>query len=276
MKDKKFSTGQAIEQLEGLMARLRAEDGCSWDREQTHKTLLPHTLEEAYEVVEAVEVGNDSGLKEELGDLLFHIVFHSQIAQEEGRFSLSDVITGITEKMRARHPHLFGSEVGTLTEPAAVVRRWEEIKQLEKEQKRQEKGSAKHTPSIFDGINSRLSALLWSSKVQREMARVNFDWSNVKDIYAKIDEELDELKQAHRQGDPKAMEEEMGDLFFVLVNLCRHLEINPELALRWVTLKVQKRFRYIEARVAQMGQSVVETDLERLEALWQESKIRIG
>ncbi|MBF0428429.1 MAG: nucleoside triphosphate pyrophosphohydrolase [Magnetococcales bacterium] len=251
-----------MEELEALMARLRGPDGCPWDREQTPLSLLPYTIEEAYEVAEAVETRNPVAWRDELGDLLFHVVFHSRIAQEQGEFSLADVVAGVVEKMTRRHPHVFDPNGERLAEAALVLGRWEEIK-------RQEKGESGGQVSVFDDINSRLPALLWAAKVQRKMAQVGFDWKEPSGVIDKVHEELAELQQA---ADTDAREEELGDLLFTLVNLARHLQINPESALRRATRKFQDRFRFMEQRLHADNRTPHEADLEELEALWQESK----
>ncbi len=256
------ASGEAMLALEALMARLRGENGCPWDREQTPATLLPYTIEEAYEVAEAVETGNHAAWRDELGDLLFHVVFHSRIAEEQELFTLTDVIAGITAKMTRRHPHVFDPATTPLHEAEAVVARWEEIK-------RQEKPRAHAPPSLFDDLTSCLPALLWAAKVQRKMAQVGFDWQNADGVMEKVREELEELREAR---EPTAQEEELGDLLFTMVNLARHMRINPEIALRRATHKFQARFRYMEQRLHAQNRTPAEAGLEELEALWLESK----
>ncbi|MBF0369495.1 MAG: nucleoside triphosphate pyrophosphohydrolase [Magnetococcales bacterium] len=263
-------SSEAIQELETLMQRLRAPDGCPWDRKQTHHSLLPYTIEEAYEVAEGVESGDPAELKEELGDLLFHIVFHSEIARENGTFTLEEVIRHITTKMTNRHPHVFGSKEETLATPDQVVDQWEEIKRREKAD-REDKRSPQ-TLSVFDGLSGKLPALLWAHKVQRKMAKVNFDWTEIEPVWKKVHEELGELEEAHAQQDQEGMEGEFGDLLFVLVNLARHMNVNPEAALRRTTIKAQSRFRYIEEHLQQQDKLVEDEDLAALEELWQDSK----
>ncbi|MEO5353485.1 MAG: nucleoside triphosphate pyrophosphohydrolase [Magnetococcus sp. XQGC-1] len=266
------SVGSALQELAWLMARLRGPEGCPWDKQQSWHSLLPYTIEEAYEVAEAVETGQVEGLRDELGDLLFHVIFYSRIAQEEGLFSLEEVIRGVITKMTRRHPHVF-AESGEAGSPAAdeVPGRWEEIKRQEKSRQRAANGQT-GPASLFDDVNSRLPALLWAAKVQRKMGQVGFDWPDDNGVMAKVREELEELDQARHDRDPAAMEEELGDLLFTLVNLGRHLQVNPEIALRRSTHKFQARFRIIEARLHAVGQTVETATLEQLETLWQEAK----
>ncbi|MEO5340168.1 MAG: nucleoside triphosphate pyrophosphohydrolase [Magnetococcus sp. MYC-9] len=267
------SVGLALQELAGLMARLRGPDGCPWDKQQTWHSLVPYTIEEAYEVAEAVENRQTGELRDELGDLLFHITFYSQIAQEAGLFSLEEVIRGVVTKMTRRHPHVFAPTADGDGQPAAheVPGRWEEIKRQEKSRQRLASGESAPA-SLFDDINSHLPALLWAAKVQRKMGQVGFDWPDAAGVLNKVHEELAELEEARHKNDPAAMEEELGDLLFTLVNLARHLQINPESALRHSTRKFQARFRNMETRLHQAGQSVATATLAQLEALWQEAK----
>jgi ATP diphosphatase len=271
--DKTEPVGAAMQALAGIMARLRGPEGCPWDKQQRWDTLVPYTIEEAYEVAEAVETGQVAGLCDELGDLLFHVVFYSRIAEEEGHFSLQEVIQGVVTKMTRRHPHVFAAEAGQTPQAEEVPARWEEIKRQEKSQQRLARGEA-GPASVFDDVNSRLSALLWAAKVQRKMGQVGFDWPEVTGVLAKVEEELQELAEACREENTAAVSEELGDLLFTLVNVARHMKINPEVALRGSTRKFQDRFRYIESRLHQQGQAVASASLEQLEALWQEAKQR--
>ncbi|GAB0056855.1 Nucleoside triphosphate pyrophosphohydrolase [Candidatus Magnetaquicoccaceae bacterium FCR-1] len=258
------TSGPMIEALESLMARLRGEDGCPWDRKQTLKSLLPYTIEEAYEVVEAVETHDLKALKDELGDLLFHIVFHSRIAAEEGHFTLAEVIEGIVTKMTRRHPHVFGSEAERQADPDRVVARWEEIKREEKAAK-----GGGEPASVFDDLNSHLPALLWASKVQRKMSQVGFDWKDPSGVIEKIHEELEEFRVAPNADN---REEELGDILLTLVNLARHYRINPETALRRATHKVQDRFRFMERALHASNRTPKDASLDELEELWLASK----
>ena len=273
MSDSAPAAAAAMADLVRLMDRLRSPDGCPWDREQTWRSLLPYTVEETYEVVEAVESGDPAALRDELGDLLFHIVFHCRIAQEAGLFTLGDVAARVTDKMTRRHPHVFDAAAERLDRAGAVPERWEEIKRQER-QNGQHGGSKNRTGpvSIFDDLNSRMPALLWAAKVQRKMTQAGFDWPNADGVMEKVREELAELESARRSGEPAAVAEEFGDLFFTLINLAAHLNIEPESTLRRATHKFQNRFRHIETRLHETGRSVRETDLDTLESLWQESK----
>lgn len=260
-----------FKELIHLVARLRGPEGCPWDKEQTWHSLLPYTIEEAYEVAEAVETSDTQGLKDELGDLLFHIVFYSQIAQEETLFSLEDVIHGVITKMTRRHPHVFGPQEKKPLKTQEVIGLWEEIKQCEKRQKTS-KEAPSTPPSILDGIDGRLPALLWAAKVQRKMGQIGFDWKNADGVMEKVREEMTELDQARQDQDQSAMEEELGDVLFTLVNLAQHMKINPEMALRQATRKCQRRFRTMETLLHPSGQSIQDVSLEQLESLWQEAK----
>ncbi|MBF0177896.1 MAG: nucleoside triphosphate pyrophosphohydrolase [Magnetococcales bacterium] len=258
--------------LIALVAHLRSPEGCPWDRVQTYASLTPHTIEEAYEVLEAVESGEPGQLRQELGDLLFHVLLYSQIAQEQGHFSLAEVIHGVTEKMRRRHPHLYGPRRKEVAEQVAregmegLRNNWESIKRQEKP------NNPDQRTSVFDGLSSKLPALHLAYKVQQKMARIGFDWPDPAPVLAKVHEEMQELEQARQSGDPLHIEEEMGDVLFTLANYARHLQVNPEKALRRSTLKFQNRFRYIEEKLGRENLSVHEVSLNRLEKLWQESK----
>ncbi|MBF0285904.1 MAG: nucleoside triphosphate pyrophosphohydrolase [Magnetococcales bacterium] len=257
----------AARELETLMERLRAPNGCPWDREQNWRTLLPYTVEETYEVMEAVENNDPRGVKEELGDLMFHVVFYSQIAREQGLFDLAGVISGVTEKMRRRHPHVFGDVKAETT--AEIIQHWEAIK-------RQEKGETGENAfrSLFADLNSRLPALLLAHKMHRKMAKVGFDWPDEAGVLGQIRSELAEVEHALSERDDDGVEEEIGDLLFTIVNLAARRGINGENALRRSALKFVERFRYMEMRLAEQGRQVEGTDLDELETLWQESKAR--
>ncbi|MBF0620283.1 MAG: nucleoside triphosphate pyrophosphohydrolase [Magnetococcales bacterium] len=259
--------------LSDLVARLRAPDGCPWDREQTLNSLLPHTIEEVYEVVSSVENQDYTELKNELGDLTFHVFLYSQIAQEAGLFSLEEVIQGVTAKMIHRHPHVFKESGEAFTDEQgrydskAHTKRWEDLKRQEKEKK-----AHKGPSSVFDGLSNKAPALLWAFKVQQKMAKVGFDWDEIPAVTEKVREELNELSQAQANEDRDNIEEEIGDVLFTMTNLARHLKVNPETALRRSTLKFQNRFRYIEEKIHADGQTIYETERDAMEVLWQESK----
>lgn len=252
----------AIEQLRAVVARLRAPDGCPWDREQTHSTLRKDLLEEAHEVVEAIDNKDDAHLREELGDLLLQVVMHSQIAGEEGRFDFDAVAAGIAEKLIRRHPHVFGEK--KLGDTAAVLKQWDEIK-------REEKG-AKQDTSILDGISSALPALMRAQKTGVKVARVNFDWDDTAGSIAKIREEIVEVEQEIAANEPEKLEEEMGDLLFAVVNLSRKLKIDAELALHKATAKFTRRFQKLETILHERGLKLGDLPLAPLDAIWDEIK----
>jgi MazG family protein len=244
-----------------IMARLRM--GCPWDREQTHRTLIPYLLEETFEVVDAIEISHLDGLCEELGDLLLQVVFHAQLATETGKFSIADVIDALSNKMVRRHPHVFGDAV--IEDVDAQWRNWERLKALEKT------GRARR--SRLDGIPKHLGALQRGQRMQEKAARVGFDWPDVYGILDKLNEELRELAEARRakQDDPH-VREELGDVFFTLVNLARALGIDAETAMREANEKFYRRFTFMEERAASNGKSLSDLDADELEELWQLAK----
>ncbi len=274
--------GKEFDELVQLMARLRAPDGCPWDRKQTHASLKPYLLEETYEVLETIDEGDVLNLKEELGDLLLQIVFHAQIGTEEGTFTIQEVITLLADKLVRRHPHVFG-QAGEGTEPLdaeQVYSRWEEIKRAERNQHGRE-GSA------LDGVPKNLPALLRAYQVQGRASRVGFDWPHTSAGFAqlcgKIDEEVMELRQAHvdredstnRDGQAQRdarVEEELGDVLFSLVNLARSLKVNPEDALRKAVNRFTTRFQYIESQAAGSGRKFEDMSLSEMDRLWEEAK----
>jgi tetrapyrrole methylase family protein/MazG family protein len=244
-----------------IMARLRM--GCPWDREQTHLTLIPYLIEETYEVVEAIEGGKLDALCEELGDLLLQILFHSQLATETGRFTIADVVDALSNKMVRRHPHVFGDAV--IEDVDAQWRNWEQLKALEK--------TGRERKSRLDGIPTHLGALQRGQRMQEKAARVGFDWPSVEGILDKFSEEVRELAQARRQkeDDPR-IREELGDLFFTLVNLSRALGIDAESAMREANAKFYRRFAFMEERAAAEGRKLTDLSLDELEELWQLAK----
>jgi len=258
-----------------LMARLRdPQHGCPWDLQQNYASIVPHTLEEAYEVADAIESGDFDHLPGELGDLLFQVVYYSQLAKEEGRFDFSTVIDAITRKLIRRHPHVFpdgdlyGSpELPRLNE-AAIKQRWEEIKAEE----RAEKAAAPEQLSLLDDVPSALPALSRAAKLQKRAAQVGFDWPEALPVVDKVREELGEVLEAMSENDPKAIAEELGDLLFVVVNLARHLKVDPENALRAANGKFERRFRFIEQALREAGRPIESCDLEALDALWGAAK----
>lgn len=246
--------GELIKIMEAL------REGCPWDRQQSRESLKPYLVEESYEVLEAIEEGDPEKIKEELGDLLFQIVFQSQIAKERGEFDISGVIDKISEKMVARHPHVFGGEkLGTAEE---VVERWEEWKKKE----------GKLRESILEGVPSAMPSLLRAHRLQARAAEAGFDWEKVDDVLGKLDEELGEFREALKQKEQARIEDELGDIFFVLVNISRFVGVNPEDALRKTISKFISRFRYIEMKAAESGLTLSDMTLEEMDSLWDEAK----
>ncbi len=248
--------------LVSLMARLRGPDGCPWDRKQTTQSLKPFLIEECYEVVDALDEGHPEKVREELGDLLFQIIFHARIAEERGEFTIWDVIETNVEKMTRRHPHVFGGE--KLNTDKEVLANWEEIK-------RKEKGYAERK-SILEGVPRDLPSLLRAHRLQERAARVGFDWQHLDEVLPKLDEEIAEFKESLRNKDAAGIEEELGDVFFVLVNISRFLGVNPEEALRKTISKFIYRFRKIEEAAAEAGKSLNDMSLDEMERVWQASK----
>jgi MazG family protein len=252
-----------IEQLRDVVAKLRGPGGCPWDREQTHATLRGGLLEEAYEVVAAIDAGDDANLREELGDLLLQVIFHSQLAAEEGRFGFDDVAREIAEKLVRRHPHVFGAESAETS--AAVLVKWDEIK-------RAEKGGAAAAGSLLDGLPMGLPALLHAHKVQKKAAKIGFDWPDAPPILAKVREEIAELEEAIAGGSAAEVEGELGDLLFSVVNLARHLHVEAEVALSGSTEKFSSRFRAMETLARERGLDLAKMTLEQMDVLWDEVK----
>lgn len=264
-----------LDDLLHLMARLRdPQHGCPWDLKQNYATIVPHTIEEAYEVADAIERGDFDHLPGELGDLLFQVVYYSQLAREEGRFEFAQVVDGITAKLIRRHPHVFpdGDLYGAVDvaklEEAAVKQRWEEIKAEE----RAEKAAAPEQLSLLDDVPTALPSLSRAIKLQKRAAQVGFDWPEALPVVDKVREELDEVLEAMSENDPEAISEEIGDLLFVVSNLARHLKVDPETALRAANGKFERRFRYIEQALREAGRNMEDCALDELDALWGEAK----
>jgi ATP diphosphatase len=254
--------------LVDIMAKLRdPSGGCPWDLEQDFKTIAPYTIEEAYEVADAIERGDMPALKDELGDLLLQVVFHARMAEEQGAFDFAAVADGIADKMVRRHPHVFG-DVDIATADAQTVA-WEEQKAQERAAKAAAEGRA---PSALDGVALNLPALLRAQKLQARAARVGFDWPDAAPVYAKVDEELAEVRDAAAAGDPAAVADEVGDLLFAAVNLSRKLGVDPETALRAANAKFTRRFQQLEALAAARGIDLAGADLAALDTLWDEVK----
>jgi ATP diphosphatase len=259
----------AIERLLAVMAQLRNPDGgCPWDLEQNFATIAPYTIEEAYEVADAIERRDMAALKDELGDLLLQVVFHAQMAREAGSFDFEAVAAAIAEKMIRRHPHVFGD--ASIKTADAQTAAWEDHKESERRAKASAEGRA---ASVLDGVAAGLPALMRAVKLQRRAARVGFDWPNAADVFAKIDEELAEIKsEMDNAGPPDRVQDEIGDLLFAVVNLARHLNVDPEASLRHANAKFERRFRQVEVRLASTGRSAADVGLDALEALWQQVK----
>jgi tetrapyrrole methylase family protein/MazG family protein len=253
-----------VARLIEIVARLRGEGGCPWDRAQTRATLRPYVLEEAYEVVEALDSGDAGKIREELGDLLFQVVLHAQLSRERGEFAFEDVARTLAEKLVRRHPHVFGDAVAENS--AAVEKRWEELKREER--------AAKGEPdaSVLSGVPVALPALARAQKVQERAARVGFDWSAARDVLAKLDEERGEVERAMESGDAAAIEHEVGDLLFTVVNLARKTGVNSEDALRGAIGRFTERFRHIETAASRAGSSLKDLSLQDLDRLWDEAK----
>jgi len=250
--------------LLAIMARLRDPgDGCPWDQQQTFATIAPYTVEEAYEVADAIERGDLADLKDELGDLLLQVVFHSRMAEEAGVFAFDDVAKAINDKMIRRHPHVFGEEsYANLAEQKAG---WEGLKA-------QERGSKGRAESLLDDVPVGLPALTRAVKLSKRAARVGFVWPSVKEVMEKLHEEVEELERELAVGDVEKARQEMGDVLFVVANLARTLDVDPEDSLRFANAKFARRFRYIESRLAERGKTPEQSDLAEMDALWDEAK----
>ena len=251
-----------FEELIDVIAILRSENGCPWDREQTHETLKSTLIEETYETLEAIDAGDPKKLKEELGDLLLNVMLQAQIAAEHKDFDIYAVIETLTEKLIRRHPHVFGDV--NVEDSGEVVKNWEEIK-------RQEAGY-EDRQSVLDGIPDALPTLLRAQKIQNRAARVGFDWDKLTDVVAKVDEELEEVKESIKADEPEAISAELGDLFFAIVNLCRFMEIQAEETLRQANRKFMARFKWMEAELERRGTNFEAQDLESLDEIWEEAK----
>jgi MazG family protein len=295
-----MSTGEKFERAVSIMARLRAPGGCPWDREQTFDSIKPYTLEEAYEVLEAIDNRDWDELKGELGDLLLQVLFYAEMAQEDGRFSIDDVLERLSNKLVRRHPHVFGDVKAETS--ADVLRNWEALKAQEKK-KRLEAGGGKAAKaeakpeSVLAGVSSAIPALLEAYKLSSRAAHVGFDWPNVEGLFDKLSEETTELKHelqhfpapgprpAHRgiagsrtgavvpPEELKArLEDEIGDMLFVLVNIARYLSLDPESALKKTNRKFKRRFQWLEQEIRRSGRRLEDATLDEMEALWQQSK----
>jgi tetrapyrrole methylase family protein/MazG family protein len=252
----------SMKDLIDIMATLRGDNGCPWDKAQTHESLKPYVLEEAYEVIDAIDRNNKADIIEELGDLLLQIVFHCRLAEERGDYNIEDVITGVCEKMIRRHPHIFGKE--KVEDTAQVLRNWEDIKRGEKHIETQ-------TQSMME-LPKTLPALMKALKVQEKAARVGFDWNRADDAIEKLYEEIAELKEVYKDNQCEKINEEMGDLLFAAVNVARFMGVNPELALQDATNKFIRRFNYIEQAAANCDKTLQEMTLNEMDKLWEQGK----
>ena len=257
-----------IDRLLAIMARLRdPADGCPWDIEQTFATVAPYTVEEAYEVADAIERNDLADLKEELGDLLLQVVFHARMAEEQGAFAFDDVASAINDKMIRRHPHVFAEE--TYASLAHQKEGWEALKAAERLNKN---GGRGRPASLLDDVPVGLPALTRAVKLSKRAAGVGFVWPTVHEVVAKLDEEVEELKAEIASGDLEKARQEMGDVLFVVANLARTLEVDPEDSLRFTNAKFARRFQYIEAKLAERGKTPDQSDLAEMDALWDEAK----
>jgi MazG family protein len=260
--------GRQVERLREIMTRLRAPGGCPWDAEQTHESLVSNLIEETYETVDTIQRGDLEHLKEELGDLLLQVVFHSELEREAGNWDMDEVARGISEKLVRRHPHVFAtSEAG---DSEAVLKQWDEIKRVEK---------GDEEKPFLHGIGKGLPALLRAAKLQKKAAKVGFDWPDAEGILEKVEEELEETREElekHTAGEParQELEAEVGDLLFVVVNLARKLGIDPEVALEGTNVKFTDRFGSVESGLKEAGQSLEQADLGEMERRWQLAKER--
>jgi len=265
------NTSDAMQNLLDIMAQLRNPDGgCPWDLKQDFRSILPHTLEEAYEVADAIESDDRVQLRDELGDLLFQVVFYCQLAREEGSFEFADVAQTMADKLIRRHPHVFGPQANDSEQGAAgmdaeqVLKRWESIKQDERDAKQQH--------SVLDDVPNALPAMQRSAKLQKRAANVGFDWPDVTPVLANMAEELEEVQQAFASGDKDHTLEELGDLMFACVNMARHLKQDPEQVMRAANAKFERRFRFLETQLLEAGEQLENVSLERMDAGWNAAK----
>jgi len=271
----------AIDRLIAIMTMLRdKQHGCPWDLEQTIKSLLPYTLEEVYEVADAIENNDLVELEDELGDLLFQVIFYAQIAKEQGAFDFQDIATAINDKLVRRHPHVFPAgdveQFGIPQDISAqqVVFNWEAIKEIEREEKRKKGGSAagEKNESILDDVPRALPAMERTRKLQKRAAQVGFDWAEIAPVLNKLKEEVAEFEEALASGDHERMSDELGDVLFATINLARHSKIEPEVALRSTNRRFELRFKWIEVALSKQGKVFKDANLEELDALWDQAK----
>jgi nucleoside triphosphate diphosphatase len=292
------TTGERFERAVSIMARLRGPGGCPWDREQTFDTIKPYTLEEAYEVVEAIDARDWDELRGELGDLLLQVLFYSQMASEEKHFSIDDVLDRLSSKLVDRHPHVFGNVKADT--PREVLRNWQTLKAEEKKKREgnDPKETSAHPESVLAGVSSAMPSLMEAYKISSRVAQVGFDWPNIEGLFDKLSEETEELRrnlEEYPEPGPQPesaagvagargvkispelrerLEDEVGDLLFVLVNIARYLSLDPESALRKTNRKFRRRFEFLEDKLRQRGRKPADASLDEMESLWQESKQR--
>jgi MazG family protein len=260
------TAGEKFQQLVNLMARLRAPGGCPWDREQTFDTIKPYLLEETYEVLDAIDARDWPELAGELGDLMLQAVFFSEMAAEQNLFRIEDALDAINQKLVRRHPHVFGAETAHTGDDVRKI--WSEVK----EQESREKNGEKKKAALLDGVPRSLPALVEAQQITSRAANVGFDWSNADQVLEKLREELAEFDSARRAGSIEQVEDELGDLLFVLVNLARFVKADPEQALRKTNAKFRRRFGYVEQKLAERGASLADSNIEEMESLWQQAK----
>src|SRR5579871_143589 len=265
MPETKQPAGPAFARLVEIMARLRAPAGCPWDHEQNFQTIKPYLLEETYEVMDAIDAQDWEGLADELGDLLLQAVFFAQMAAEEGRFDIADSLLAINSKLVRRHPHVFAD--GDAKTSDDVLRRWDEIKAVEKEAKGQPRPKG-----LLGGVPRSLPALVEAQKIAAKAAGAGFDWENIEQVFDKLREELAEIDSARASGKPAEIEDEIGDLLFVVVNIARFLKVDPEQALRKTNSKFRRRFSHVESGLAARGKSLEGSTIAEMEELWQSAK----
>jgi len=256
--------GEAFQALADVVARLRAPDGCPWDRDQTHESLTPYVIEEAHEVVEAIQSGRPAALRDELGDLLLQVVLHAQVARDGGGFSIADVCEHLSAKLVRRHPHVFG-EAPVASSAADVRDRWETYKDAERRSRGEVRG-------VLDGVPRSLPALLKAQRLSEKAGGVGFDWPDAAAVLGKLREELGELETAVQAGDRREASREFGDLLFVLANLARHLGVDAEAALQETNGKFVRRFEHVERRLREQGRTPADASLDEMDALWNEAK----
>jgi MazG family protein len=264
--DRSRTAGEKFQRLIEIMARLRAPDGCPWDRKQDFDTIKPYLLEETYEVLDAIDARDWAGLREEIGDLLLEAAFFAQMADEAGHFRMEDSLDSINQKLVRRHPHVFGE--ATAETPEDVKQRWDEIKAQEKKDQGREEG-------LLNAVPRALPSLVEAAQISSRAAGAGFDWESTEQVLEKLDEELDELDDARRTGAAhENVELEIGDILFTIVNVARFLKVDPEQALRKTNRKFRDRFAYVEEKLKERGKTPREATLDEMEALWQEAKLR--